>query len=83
MKQHLKLTDIDGDPLADPSIYHRLVGQLIYLTITHPDIVFPVNLFGQFMHVPRQPHYDVVVHILQYIKSTPSQDLFYPTNNIL
>jgi len=41
-----------SDLLHDPSSFRRLVGRLIYLTISHPDIVFPVNLLSQFMHHP-------------------------------
>jgi hypothetical protein len=83
MEQNLKLNDVDGDLLPDPSSFQRLVGRLIYLTITHPDIVFPVNILSQFMHQPRQPHYDVVVRLLHYIKFTPGQGLFFPTSNNL
>ncbi|XP_043687811.1 mitochondrial 2-oxoglutarate/malate carrier protein-like [Telopea speciosissima] len=39
MEQNLKLTNDLGDPLSDPSFYRRLVGRLIYLSVTHPDIV--------------------------------------------
>uniref|UniRef100_A0A2N9I9I5 CCHC-type domain-containing protein n=1 Tax=Fagus sylvatica TaxID=28930 RepID=A0A2N9I9I5_FAGSY len=46
MEQNLKLTNQDGTPLSDPSPYRRLVGRLIYLTITRPDIVFAVNILN-------------------------------------
>ena len=52
MEQHLKLNNTDGDLLSDPSIFRRLVGRLIYLTISRPDIKFSVNLLSQFMHQP-------------------------------
>ena len=64
MEQNLKLTNQDGDPLSDPSAYRRLVGRLIYLTITRPDIVFAVNILSQFMHAPRLPHMQAATRVL-------------------
>ena len=49
MEQHLRLRPADGTPLPDSTIYRRLVGRLLYLTITRPDIQYPVNKLSQFM----------------------------------
>lgn len=46
MEQHLKLSTDSGDPIPDPSSYRRLIGHLIYLTISRPDITFAVNLLS-------------------------------------
>jgi len=83
MEQHLKLNNTDGDLLYDPSSFRRLVGRLIYLTISRPNIVFPVNLLSQFMHQPRQSHYNVAVRVLRYLKASPSQGLYFPSINTL
>ncbi|KAB1216423.1 hypothetical protein CJ030_MR4G029201 [Morella rubra] len=83
MEQNLKLTDSLGVFLSNPSIYCRLIGRLIYLAITRLDLVFAVNILSQFMHAPRQPHYDAALRILRYLKATPGQGLFYPTANSL
>ncbi|XP_043714862.1 L-type lectin-domain containing receptor kinase IX.1-like [Telopea speciosissima] len=53
MEQHLKLSPSEGDLLDDAGSYRRLIGRLIYLTITRPDIVHTVTLLSQFMHQPR------------------------------
>lgn len=51
MEQHLKLTNHDGELLEDPAMYRRLIGRLIYLTITRPDIVYTVQILSQFMRI--------------------------------
>ncbi|XP_058075536.1 uncharacterized mitochondrial protein AtMg00810-like [Magnolia sinica] len=81
MEQHLKLNTQDGDLLPDPGLYRRLVGRLIYLTITRPDIVYAVNILSQFMHVPQVPHMIAATRVLHYIKGCPGQGIFFPSSN--
>lgn len=56
MDPNIKLTDSAWELLVDPSQYRRLIGRLIYLTITRPDIAFAVNKLSQFMTAPQTPH---------------------------
>ena len=44
MDSNVKLVLGQGEPLRDPKRYRRLVGRLNYLTITRPDISFPVSI---------------------------------------
>ena len=44
------------EALVDPGSYQRLVGKLIYLTHTWPDIAYTVGVLSQFMHTPRVSH---------------------------
>uniref|UniRef100_A0A2N9INK9 Reverse transcriptase Ty1/copia-type domain-containing protein n=1 Tax=Fagus sylvatica TaxID=28930 RepID=A0A2N9INK9_FAGSY len=83
MDQNLKLSKLEGSLLSDPIVYRRLVGKLMYLTLTRPDIVFAVHKLSQFMEHPLEPHYKAAQHILQYIKGAPSQGMFYPSNSEL
>ncbi|GAB2275325.1 N-alpha-acetyltransferase 16, NatA auxiliary subunit [Dionaea muscipula] len=73
----LRLLPAEGAVLNDPDKYRRLVGKLNYLAITRPDIAFSVSVLSQFMSDPRVPHWEVAVHIFQYIKGHPSRGLFY------
>ncbi|XP_041001678.1 uncharacterized mitochondrial protein AtMg00240-like [Juglans microcarpa x Juglans regia] len=83
MKQNLKLTNHDSSLLSDPSPYCRLVGRLIYLTITRPDIVFAMNILSQFMHDPRDPHMQAATRVLRYLKDSPGQGIFFSSSNTL
>ena len=77
MVPNLKISAESGELLPDPSIYQRLVGRLIYLTNTRPDLTFAVSIVSQFMHSPRTSHLDAVYHILRYLKSCPGRGLLY------
>jgi hypothetical protein len=77
MIPNVKLKTDDGDPLENPEKYRRVVGRLNYLTITRPDIAFPVSVVSQFMSQPRTAHWDAVCHILKYLKGAPGYGIKY------
>ena len=70
MDPNVKLTSESGDLLENPSMYQRLVGRLIYLTNTRPDLTFAVSVVSQFMHAPSVKHVFVVKRILRYLKGS-------------
>lgn len=75
------MKDEDAGPLyIDTGRYRRLVGKLNYLTITRPDIAFPVSVVSQFMATPRVTHMEAVIRILRYLKGTPGVGLVYTPN---
>ena len=71
-----KLSDIGGDPV-DVGRYQRLVGKLIYLSHTRPDIAFAVSLISQFMHSPKKVHMEAAYRILRYLKGSPGRGLLF------
>ncbi|GFS31453.1 hypothetical protein Acr_00g0017420 [Actinidia rufa] len=77
MDPNLKLSIESWELLSDASVYQCLVGCLIYLTNTRPDIIFAVSVMSQFLHAPRTSHLDAVHHILRYLKTCPGLGLFY------
>jgi len=77
MIPNLHLSKSDGELLEDKEYYRRLVGRLMYLTITRPDITFAVNKLCQYSSTPRTAHLQAVYKVLQYIKGTIGQGLFY------
>jgi len=60
----------DSKPFHDPKLYRKLVGKLIYLTITRPDVCFAVNQVSQHMQVPKEHHWRMVERILMYLNGT-------------
>ncbi|RWR74934.1 Integrase, catalytic core [Cinnamomum micranthum f. kanehirae] len=77
MDPSLKLIKDGGRLLKDATLFRQLVGSLFYLTITRPDISFPVGVVSQFMDKPRESHFIAAKRILRYIKGTLNFGLFY------
>ena len=61
---NVRLTPSGGKPLSNPSLYRRLVGSLVYLTVTRPDIFYAIHQVSQYLSAPRSPHYAGVLRIL-------------------
>lgn len=78
LDQNFRISKDEGTPLCDPNIYRRLTGRLLYLTISRPDLCFPVQLLSQFMASPSSSHLAAAYKILRYIKSAPGQGILLP-----
>ena len=81
LNAHLTLTG--GKPLSNPSLYKRLVGSLVYLTVTHLDISYAVHQVNQYLSALQSTHYVTVLRILRYLKGTLFHGLFYSTQSPL
>ncbi|KAK2380974.1 hypothetical protein QL285_068619 [Trifolium repens] len=83
MERDLVLTENGSEALKDPSRYRRLLGKLIYLTISRPEITYSVNTLSQFMQEPKVHHMKAAHRLLQYLKAAPGQGLLFPSDNSL
>jgi hypothetical protein len=83
LEPNVRFTLQDGTLLNDATLYRQLVGSLIYLTVTRPDISYVVHMVSQFMTSPRTTHYAVVLRIIRYIKCTLFYGLNYSTTSPL
>nr|KYP52070.1 Copia protein [Cajanus cajan] len=83
MDPNQKLMTDQGEPFTKLERYRRLVGKLIYLTITRPDLSFAIGIVSQFMQAPNIDHWNAVllIRILKYIKGAPGKGLLYGYNN--
>ena len=72
-----KLGNSDDQVPVDKEQYQRLVGKLIYLSHTRPNISFAVNVVSQFMQAPYEKHMEAVNKILRYLKTTPGKGLVF------
>lgn len=65
-----------GEPLIDISTYRGLIGKLIYLMATKPDISFTVQQLSQYMSKPIKTYLKIVHRVLWYLKGSPGQGIF-------
>ena len=80
MESNLKLLCDASPDLVDVTVYRQMIGSLMYLTNTRPDIYFAVNTLSQFLMDPRSIHLVVVKHVLRYLKGTVDYGLKYEVN---
>lgn len=72
----------EGDlVLKNPNSYQRLVGRLLYLTMTRPDITFAVLILSQCMHCPKVSYMKYALRVVRYIKEAPGLELLMPAES--
>ena len=71
MEPNKKFSRNKGIAAVDKGVYQRLVGKLIYLAHTRPDISYSVGIASQHMHNPNEEHLEMVYRILKYLKFYP------------
>ena len=71
MKTNHKLGLATGRVSEDPTQYCRLVGRLLYLTLTQPKLTYTLHILSRFMQAPREAHMDAAPRVFQYLKGNP------------
>jgi len=79
----VKYSPSDGVHLIDSTLYRTIVGRLVYLTMTRPNIAHDVHVISQFVSAPTTVHWGVVLHILKYLWGTQFQSLLLSSTSSL
>ncbi|XP_022635936.1 uncharacterized protein LOC111241573 [Vigna radiata var. radiata] len=77
IEEGLKLCLEPNQISVDKGRYQRLVGRLMYLAHTRPDLTYALSVFSQYMHNPGEKHMNDVMHILRYLKSAPGRGILF------
>ncbi|CAH9080170.1 unnamed protein product [Cuscuta europaea] len=78
MEPNHSLALATGDLISEPKSYRRLVGRLIYLSFTRPDLAYDVHILSQFMQAPRHEHWHAALCVVRYLKGAPGQGILLP-----
>ena len=81
IEQNHCLSEYPDQIPTDRARYQRLVGRLIYLAHTRPDVAYVVSVVSQFMHNPSENHMNAVLRILRYLKSAPGRGVMFSKHN--
>ena len=72
-----KLTKNGDEPAVNNTLYKQMVGSLMYLTTTRPNLMYAVSLISRFMESPKYSHWNVGKRILRYVAGTLGYGLWY------
>ena len=80
MEQNHELTRSISLFLDNVEQYQRLVGRLIYLGFTRPDLAYSIHILSQFLHALRRDHWDAAIRVVRYLKGCPGQGVLLRSN---
>ncbi|GMI84085.1 hypothetical protein HRI_002077800 [Hibiscus trionum] len=81
MSSSIKLDKDEGGKCVDSKLYRSMIGSLLYLTASRPDIMFSVCLCARFQASPRESHLVAIKRIFRYLRDTPTLGLWYPKDS--
>ncbi|GKF52022.1 hypothetical protein Tco_0148489, partial [Tanacetum coccineum] len=83
MVDRLKLDeDLIGIPV-DQTRFRGMVGSLMYLTASRPDLVFAVCMCARYQAKPTKKHFEAIKRVFWYLKGTINMGLWYPKDNAM
>jgi hypothetical protein len=68
----------EGGKPVNLKLYRTMIGSLLYLTASRPDIMFSVCMCARFQAAPKECHFTAVKRIMRYLKYSPNIGLWYP-----
>ncbi|RVX03773.1 Retrovirus-related Pol polyprotein from transposon RE1 [Vitis vinifera] len=80
IEEGLKLCVLPNQVSTDKGRYQRLVGRLMYLAHTRPDLAYALSAVSQYMHNPGEQHMNAVMRILRYLKNAPGKGILFAKN---
>jgi hypothetical protein len=78
MPTKVQLDLSEGEKRVDQKVYRSMIGSLLYLCASRPDIMLSVGLCARFQSALKECHFVAVKRILRYIIHTPTLGLWYP-----
>lgn len=75
LEQNHRLGLATGGFITNPDQYRRLVGRLIYLCFTRPELSYCVHILSQFMQKPREEHWEAALRVVRFLKGSPGQGI--------
>ena len=79
----VKLEEAGSSPMVNYTLYKQLIGCLLYLTDTRPDIYYEVSFTSRYMDQPHEIHWRVAKRILNFSQGTRTHGIFTKKNLIL
>jgi hypothetical protein len=77
MSTSVKISSDLAGKSVDPSLYRSMIGSLLYLTASRPDIAFNVGVCARFQANPKESHLTAVKRIIKYVNDTLSYGIWY------
>lgn len=74
MEQNHKLALAGGKDFLGGEKYRRLIGRLVYLAVTRPNLAYSVHILSQFMQAPKEEHWEAALRV-RYLKKCPRQGI--------
>ena len=78
-----KLEEANDNPIVNREMYQRLVGKLIHIAHTRPDVAYAISVVSQFMHKPRKVHLQAIHRVLHYLKANLDKLILFRRNTRL
>nr|GFB90291.1 uncharacterized mitochondrial protein AtMg00810-like [Tanacetum cinerariifolium] len=83
MVKKSKLGEDKEGKAVDPSHYHGMIGTLLYLTASRPDLQFAIYMCTRYQARPTKKHVHAVKRIFRYLRGTVHQGLWYPKDSFV